>query len=78
MGLFSSFSKYELNDPENTGESYSDFGKVEVYDYDTVTKEFSLRWKDDLSYFDDRKWEKADGTNLIHNTTVFDADNAFY
>ena len=77
MGLFSGLKGDDLKDPENTRESYSDFGKVEVYDYNTVTKEFSLSWKDDLSYFDDSKWEKADGYEFPGNTTVFDADNVF-
>ena len=35
MGLFSGLKGDDLKDPENTRESYSDFGKVEVYHYDS-------------------------------------------
>ena len=78
MGHFSTLGEHDLKDPENTRESIADFGKVEVFDYDTETEKFNLRWKDDLSFFDDSKWEKADGFGLPDISTIFDADNVFF
>ena len=49
---------------------------VEVFHYDTVSKEFNLHWRDDFDTFDFSRWHKATGS-FEANSSVFDSANAF-
>ena len=50
---------------------YAKYDFVEVYDYNTTSKDFKLRWRDDFNTFDTKKWYASDNWGFENNSSLF-------
>jgi len=55
---------------------YASYDYVEAYDYDVDTREFSLRFRDDFSFFDSSIWSKTGG-GFESNSSTFDPQHTY-
>lgn len=78
MSIFSKDNTKSLGQLENENlPTYTEFGYVEVHDYDINTKEFKLRYRDDLSTFDEQRWATSQDQSWGGMSSIFQPDNSY-
>ena len=50
---------------------YTRYDWVEVYDWDSQSGNFNLRWRDDFDSFDQNRWLKSDDWTFEQNSSTF-------
>ena len=57
--------------------TFTEFGYVEVWDYDSDKDDFVQRFRDDFNYFDDTKWVKAKDKTWGGLSSTFYAEQSY-